>query len=127
MNDISHKAAEECDRLCPNIVGIKYSYPDMTRIQQMLRINGGQFSVLVGPDHLFAAVSAMGGDRVVSGNAQIILAYYKKIWRFSRRKIMRKRPNGATGTNLLNETLCENNNIATIQSNAKTGRNHCDD
>ncbi|MCQ4988766.1 dihydrodipicolinate synthase family protein [[Clostridium] symbiosum] len=112
VNDISPKAAEECSRLCPNIVGIKYSYPDMTRIQQMLRINGGQFSVLVGPDHLFAAVSAMGGDGVVSGNAQIIPAYYKKIWQLLQEKNYEEAAKWQHRTNLLNETLCENNNIA---------------
>lgn len=112
MNDISPRVAEEARQLCPNIVGIKYSYPDMTRIQQMLRIHDGEFSVLVGPDHLFAAVSAMGGDGVVSGNAQIIPAYYEKIWHLLQEKRYDEAAKWQHRTNILNEKLCEINNIA---------------
>ena len=68
--------------------------------------------MLVGPDHLFAAVSAMGGDGVVSGNAQIIPAYYKKIWQLLQEKNYEEAAKWQHRTNLLNETLCENNNIA---------------
>lgn len=112
VNDISPRVAEECGRLCPNIVGIKYSYPDMTRIQQMLRIQDGGFSVLVGPDHLFAAVTAMGGDGVVSGNAQIIPGYYEKVWGLLQEKNYDEAAKWQHRTNVLNEKLCEINNIA---------------
>ncbi|MEI3211568.1 MAG: dihydrodipicolinate synthase family protein [Lachnospiraceae bacterium] len=76
MNDISVAAAEKAAAQCPNIVGIKYSYPDMTRIQQMMRISDGTFSVLAGPDQLLTAVVSMGGDGVVlrklPGNPRVL-------------------------------------------------------
>lgn len=112
VNDISPGVAEASSEICPNIIGIKYSYPDMTKIQQMIRIQDGAFSVLVGPDHLFAAVTAMGGDGVVSGNAQIIPAYYEKIWDCLQNKKYDEAARWQHRTNLLNEKLCEINNIA---------------
>lgn len=112
VNDISPEVAQASSRICPNIIGIKYSYPDMTRIQQMIRIHDGAFSVLVGPDHLFAAVAAMGGDGVVSGNAQIIPAYYEKIWDCLQNKNYEEATSWQHRTNLLNEKLCAINNIA---------------
>lgn len=112
VNDISVRVAEESSRLSPNIVGIKYSYPDMTKIQQMIRIHDGAFSVLAGPDHLFAAVSAMGGDGVVSGNAQIIPSYYERVWKYLQNKDYERAAAEQQKTNVLNEKLCEINNIA---------------
>ena len=52
------------------------------------------------------------GDGVVSGNAQIIPAYYKKIWQLLQEKNYEEAAKWQHRTNLLNETLCENNNIA---------------
>ena len=80
VNDISVQVAEEVAKACKNVVGIKYSYPDMTRLQKFMLVNDEQFSVLVGPDHLFQAVTAVGGDGVVSGNAMIIPEHYVKLW-----------------------------------------------
>lgn len=41
-NDISAETLEKIAAECPNIVGVKYSYPDMRRINQYLRIRGGR-------------------------------------------------------------------------------------
>ena len=60
---------------------MKYSYPDMTRLQEFMLINQETFSVLVGPDHLFQAVVAAGGDGVVSGNAMVLAEHYREIWK----------------------------------------------
>lgn len=68
-NDISAALAERIAAACPNVVGIKYSYPDMVRVLQYLRVRGGNFSVLVGPDKLFVAGLACGVKGVVSGIA----------------------------------------------------------
>lgn len=112
VNDISFQVAQEAAARCPNIVGIKYSYPDMTRLQEFMLINQETFSVLVGPDHLFQAVVAAGGDGVVSGNAMVLTEHYREIWKALQagewdvaRKIQRR-------TNVLNRILCEKNNIS---------------
>lgn len=68
-NDIKPEVAEELANSCSNIVGIKYSYPDMIRILNYIKIRDGNFSVLVGPDKLFLAGLISGAQGVVSGIA----------------------------------------------------------
>jgi len=115
VNDINIKTAERIADACPNVVGIKYSYPDMTRIQGFMPIRtqrGEKFSVLVGPDHLFEATCAIGGDGTVSGNAMCIPEHYAAIWKaiqnkdYDRATVLQRR------TNILNGVMCEINNIA---------------
>ncbi|MBR2594798.1 MAG: dihydrodipicolinate synthase family protein, partial [Solobacterium sp.] len=36
VNDISPAVAEAVAAECPNVVGIKYSWPDFTRLQQFM-------------------------------------------------------------------------------------------
>lgn len=111
VNDISPEVAEKIAKECKNVIGIKYSYPDMTKIQKFMLINDGQFSVLVGPDHLFQAVVCVGGKGTVSGNSMAIPEHYRALQKALKdgdndlaTKIQRR-------TNVLNEILCENNNI----------------
>lgn len=112
VNDLSPSAAAEIVARCPNVVGIKYSYPDMTRLQQYLTIGDTrEFDVLVGPDHLYEAVMAVGGEGVVSGNAMIVCEHYAALrdamkagdWETATRLQRR--------TNELNAVLCAKNNI----------------
>ncbi len=80
VNDLSVDVCRAVSRRCPNVVGAKYSFPDMTRLQQLMTVRDGAFSVLVGPDHLFEAVVAVGGDGTVSGNAMCIPEHYAALW-----------------------------------------------
>ncbi|WP_090554005.1 dihydrodipicolinate synthase family protein [Natronincola ferrireducens] len=66
-NDIKPEVAQEIANKCKNVIGIKYSYPDVVRIAEYLRINEGRFSVLMGPDKLFYPGLCMGCDGTVSG------------------------------------------------------------
>ena len=72
INDINKAVCQEVASKCPNVLGAKYSFPDMTRLQELMTVNDGAFDVLVGPDHLFEAVCAVGGKGVVSGNRNLI-------------------------------------------------------
>ncbi|HIR92902.1 MAG TPA: dihydrodipicolinate synthase family protein [Candidatus Egerieimonas intestinavium] len=112
VNDISVQVAEEVAKACKNVVGIKYSYPNMTRLQKFMLVNDEQFSVLVGPDHLFQAVTAVGGDGVVSGNAMIIPEHYVKLWEALRKGDQMLALRLQRRTNVLNGILCEKNNIS---------------
>lgn len=116
MNDISVTVAEKAAAQCPNIIGIKYSYPDMTRIQQMMRINDGTFSVLAGPDQLLTAVVSMGGDGVVSGSSQVIPEYYEAVWETLEKGDYELAAKKQQFTNRLNEVLCSVNNIAAYKA-----------
>ncbi|MDY6323281.1 MAG: dihydrodipicolinate synthase family protein [Succinivibrio sp.] len=68
-NDIKPELAQQIASECKNVVGIKYSYPDMVRILNYIAINDFNFSVLVGPDKLFLAGLVSGAQGCVSGCA----------------------------------------------------------
>lgn len=80
VNDITVALAEKIAAACPNVAGIKYSYPDMPRLLQFMDVRGGDFSVLAGPDDLFYALIASGGDGVISGNSNVIPEHYVAIY-----------------------------------------------
>ncbi|WP_243112542.1 dihydrodipicolinate synthase family protein [Caproiciproducens sp. NJN-50] len=112
VNDINPATAEAIAKKCPNVVGIKYSYPDFTRLQQLMLIRNQTFSVLVGPDHLFEALCAVGGDGTVSGNAMCIPEHYAKIWEAVEAKDYELATKYQRRTNVLNAVMCSINNIA---------------
>lgn len=112
VNDISPYVAEQVAKLHKNVVGIKYSYPDVSKIQEFMLINEEEFSVLVGPDHLFEAVVAVGGKGTVSGNAMIIPENYLAIWDALEKKDFDLATKHQRRTNALNAVLCAKNNIA---------------
>ena len=111
-NDISPSVCEEVVKQCPNVCGIKYSYPDFTKLQQFMLVNDQKFSVLAGPDHFFEPLCAAGGDGVVSGNAMIIREHYKALWEAICEKNYDLAVKYQRRTNVLNGVLCAVNNIA---------------
>lgn len=115
VNDISPAAAEKIAQACENVVGIKYSFPDMTKIQNFMTIKtktGDVFSVLVGPDHLFEAACAIGGEGTVSGNAMCIPEHYAALWEAIKANDYKKATELQRETNILNNIMCAINNIA---------------
>jgi 4-hydroxy-tetrahydrodipicolinate synthase len=66
-NDLKAEVAQRVADRCKNVVGIKYSYPDLLRTNEYLSIHDGDFSVVHGTDRLFLAALAMGCDGTVSG------------------------------------------------------------
>lgn len=112
INDLTKETCEMVTDVCSNVVGAKYSFPDMTRLQQLMTVKDGEFSVLVGPDHLFEAVVAVGGDGVVSGNAMCVPEHYAAIWDAMQKKDFYLATKLQRRTNILNATMCEINNIA---------------
>lgn len=111
INDVNAAVCEAVAKQCPNVLGIKYSYPDFTKLQQFLMVNDEKFSVLVGPDHLFEALCAVGGDGVVSGNAMIVREHYAAIWDAVQKKDYDLATKLQRRTNVLNATMCAINNI----------------
>ena len=115
VNDITPDCAAKIAAECPNVLGIKYSWPDMTKLQNFMTIStaaGEPFSVLVGPDHLFEAVCAVGGDGVVSGNAMCIPEHYAAVWKAIQEKDYDAATKYQRETNVLNAVMCAINNIA---------------
>lgn len=112
VNDLNVAVCEEVAKRCPNVLGIKYSYPDFTKLQQFMMVRDQKFSVLVGPDHLFEALCAVGGDGVVSGNAMIVREHYAAVWDAVQKKDFDAATRYQRRTNVLNAVMCEKNNIA---------------
>ena len=80
VNDITPAMAEAIVKKCPNVVGVKYSYPDMIKMLKFMEVNNGNFSVLTGPEDLFFAILASGGDGVISGSSNVIPEYFVAIY-----------------------------------------------
>lgn len=112
VNDINPATAAAIAEKCPNVVGIKYSWPDFTKLQQFMLVRDETFSVLVGPDHLFEALCAVGGEGVVSGNAMCVPEHYAKVWEAIQAKDYDLATKYQRRTNVLNATMCAINNIA---------------
>lgn len=112
INDLNKNVCEQVAAQCPNVLGAKYSFPDMTRLQELMTVKGGEFDVLVGPDHLFEVVCAAGGKGVVSGNAMIVREHYAALWDAIQKKDFDLATKLQRRTNVLNSTMCAINNIA---------------
>ena len=58
---------EKICEACPNVIGVKYSFADMSRVLKYLRVKNGDFSVVFGADHMFLPALVAGCDGTVSG------------------------------------------------------------
>nr|WP_294530552.1 dihydrodipicolinate synthase family protein [uncultured Blautia sp.] len=112
INDLNKNVCQQVAEACPNVVGVKYSFPDMTRLQELMTVMDGKFEVLVGPDHLFEAVCAVGGKGVVSGNAMCIREHYAALWKAIQDSDYELATKLQRRTNTLNSVMCAINNIA---------------
>ena len=66
-NDIPLELMNKIAAECPQVIGVKYSYPDVRRACQYRTVRNGEFSVVVGADDLFFPALMIGCDGVVSG------------------------------------------------------------
>ena len=80
VNDISVPLAQRIIEAVPNVVGIKYSYPDIVRLISYMNLKDNTFSVLAGPDNLFFLTLCAGGDGIISGNANVIPEHFVAIY-----------------------------------------------
>lgn len=80
-NDLLPEVVERIVQRAPNVVGIKYSYPDLIRTQDYLRINGGSFSVMHGTDTLLTSLMILGCDGIVSGCSCVCPEIFVNVYR----------------------------------------------
>ena len=81
-NDIDGETMQKIADACPdNVIGVKYSFADMRRMVEYCKVNGGNFSVVFGPDDLFLPALAMGADGTVSGCSGCIPEPFVEIYR----------------------------------------------
>lgn len=78
-DDISADTVAKLAQDFENIAGIKYSFPDLLRIQDYIRAKDG-FDVLIGCDRLYLPTLALGGVGTVSGPAVIYDKLFSRIY-----------------------------------------------
>lgn len=66
-NDLKTEVVKKVANRCSNVVGIKYSFADVSRTVEYLTVKNGDFSVLHGCDKILTSLLAMGCDGTVSG------------------------------------------------------------
>lgn len=80
-NDLTPEIAAKIAKVCPNVVGIKYSGSDMLRTNEYLAIRGHNFDVVQGTDRLFLPALAAGCTGVVSGVSSVYPEPFVKIYK----------------------------------------------
>lgn len=81
MNDIDFATMQQIAEACPSVVGVKYSFADMRRFTEYLKVRDGKFSVVFGPDDLFFPALAMGCEGTVSGCSGCMPELFVEIYR----------------------------------------------
>lgn len=77
-NDLPVEICERLTKRHPNLVGIKYSLPDMERTTEYTKVNEGTFSVIQGADHLLFPSMSVGCDGVISGCSNVFPEIFVK-------------------------------------------------
>lgn len=116
VNDISVSLAKRIAEACPNVVGIKYSFPDMPKMLSFQNIRKGDFSVLTGPDDLFYALLASGGDGTISGNSNVIPQEYAAVYSAFQQGDYREAARRQARVNQLNAILSGTCNLASYKA-----------
>ena len=80
-NDLTSAVIQRILRRCPNVIGLKYSYADMARTLEYLRLDEGKFAVIHGADHLFLSMLVMGCTGTVSGVSGIYPEPFVAVYR----------------------------------------------
>lgn len=70
-NNLKPETVQKIVNYRPNIIGIKYNYPDINQTLDYLWINNGNFSVLQGNDRTLPEWLIMGCDGSVAGSANV--------------------------------------------------------
>lgn len=104
-NDLSAEVTARIAKRCPNIVGIKYSFADINRTLDYLKINDWGFSVMHGCDRVLVAMLALGCDGTVSGISGVFpepfVAVYEAVQRNDWKAALEHQKNAARITDIL--------------------------
>ncbi len=62
-----------------NLVGLKYTSPELFEFQQCVELDGGRFEVMWGVDEMLLAALAVGGKAAVGSTYNIASPLYRRI------------------------------------------------
>lgn len=80
-NDVAPDLLARLMQTFPNVVGIKYSSPDLMRIENYLNITGRRPELLIGCDRLFLQCLVTGGVGTVTGPGAIFYERFNRLYR----------------------------------------------
>lgn len=80
-NDVSPTLLHKLMAAFPNVVGIKYSCPDLMRVEDYLNTDGRKPELLIGCDSLFLQCLMTGGVGTVSGPGSIFHERFNRLYR----------------------------------------------
>lgn len=80
-NDLKPEVVERIVKRASNVIGIKYSLPDMNRTVHYGRINNNNFSVVQGADTLMFASLMLGCDGIVSGCSSVFPEIFSRVYK----------------------------------------------
>lgn len=63
----------------PNLVGIKYSSPELHEYQQCIELDGGRFEIMWGVDEMLIAALAVGGKAAVGSTYNVAAPLYRRL------------------------------------------------
>lgn len=102
-NDLKPEVIERILKRTSNVVGIKYSWADLARTREYLKINNWNFSVLHGADNLINSMLAMGCDGAVSGVSSVFPEYFVAVYdAFKRGDVEEARKRQNTAAEIVN-------------------------
>jgi dihydrodipicolinate synthase/N-acetylneuraminate lyase len=94
------------------VIGLKYSYADMARTLEYLRIDEGKFAVIHGAEHLFLSMLAMRCIGTVSGVAGIYPEPFVDVYRAFKAGDLQRAITYQGIAARLNKTLRDGSNMA---------------
>lgn len=80
-NDVKPGLLQKLMEKFPNVVGIKYSSPDLMRVEDYLEIDGRKPELLIGCDSLFLQCLMAGGVGTVTGPGSIFHERFTRLYR----------------------------------------------
>ena len=63
----------------PNLVGLKYSSPELHEYQQCIELDGGRFEVMWGVDEMLIAALAVGGSAAVGSTYNVAGPLFRRL------------------------------------------------
>lgn len=63
----------------PNLVGIKYSSPELHEYQQCIELDGGRFEIMWGVDEMLIAALVVGGKAAVGSTYNVAAPLYRRL------------------------------------------------
>ena len=79
-NDVSARLLHRLMATFPNVVGIKYSRPDLMRVEDYLNTDGRVPELLIGCDSLFLQCLATGGVGTVTGPGSVFYERFNRLY-----------------------------------------------